>query len=250
MMKRAPKYRRRLCGLLALLLAAGGSTALARAAAAAEPNSDLQSVSELESLARSEAERAFPPLTERQRFAIGPIEPNLQLERCHQPVKTVLASPHHMQDRATVELRCPDPKPWHLYVQIRVIGTSSVAVAAHAIVAGSVLTAKDMRVEQHDISELPVGYLDDPAIAVGLTASRPISGGAFLTNQQLLAAKAVQRGQTVTLVADVGGMSVRTSGKALNDGLVNQRVRVENLSSGKIVEGIARSEQVVEIIFQ
>jgi flagella basal body P-ring formation protein FlgA len=155
-----------------------------------------------------------------------------------------------MQDRATVELRCPDPKPWHLYVQIRVIGTSSVAVAAHAIVAGSVLTAKDMRVEQHDISELPVGYLDDPAIAVGLTASRPISGGAFLTNQQLLAAKAVQRGQTVTLVADVGGMSVRTSGKALNDGLVNQRVRVENLSSGKIVEGIARSEQVVEIIFQ
>jgi flagella basal body P-ring formation protein FlgA len=231
-------------GLLAALLTAAG------AAAAPEPNSQLQSVSELESLARSEAERAFPPLTDRQRFAIGPIDPNLQFERCRQPVKAALASPHHMQDRATVELRCPDPKPWHLYVQIRVIGTSSVAVAAHAIVAGSVLTAKDMRVEQHDISELPLGYLDDPAIAVGLTAARPISGGAFLTNQQLLAAKAVQRGQTVTLVADLGGMSVRMSGKALNDGLVNQRVRVENLSSGKIVEGIARSEQVVEIIFQ
>ena len=85
---------------------------------------------------------------------------------------------------------------------------------------------------------------------MGLTASRPISGGAFLTNQQLVAAKAVQRGQSVTLVADLGGMSVRMSGKALSDGLVNQRVRVENLSSGKIVEGIARSEQVVEIIFQ
>jgi flagellar basal body P-ring formation protein FlgA len=250
MMKRAPKYRRRICGLLALLLAADALTAAAVSGAAAEPNSDLQSVSELESLARTEAGRAFPPLTDRQRFAIGPIEPNLQLERCRQPVKAVLASPHHMQDRATVELRCPDPKPWHLYVQIRVIGTSSVAVAAHAIIAGSVLTAKDMRVEQHDISELPVGFLDDPEIAVGLTASRPISGGAFLTNQQLLAAKAVQRGQTVTLVADVGGMSVRMSGKALNDGLVNQRVRVENLSSGKIVEGIARSEQIVEIIFQ
>jgi flagella basal body P-ring formation protein FlgA len=251
MMKRAPKYRRRICGLLAtVLLAIDALTAAAGAAAAAEPNSDLQSVSELESLARSEAERAFPPLTDRQRFAIGPIEPNLQLERCRQPVKAGLASQHHMQDRATVELRCPDPKPWHLYVQIRVIGTSSVAVAAHAIVAGSVLTAKDMRVEQHDISELPAGYLDDPAIAVGLTAGRPISGGAFLTNQQLLAAKAVQRGQTVTLIADLGGMSVRMSGKALNDGLVNQRVRVQNLSSGKIVEGIARSEQVVEIIFQ
>jgi flagella basal body P-ring formation protein FlgA len=105
-------------------------------------------------------------------------------------------------------------------------------------------------VQQHDISELPPGFLDDPAIAVGLTASRPISGGAFLTNQQLVAAKAVQRGQSVTLVADSGGMSVRMAGRALSDGLINQRVRVQNLSSGKTVEGIARSEQVVEIVFQ
>jgi flagella basal body P-ring formation protein FlgA len=104
--------------------------------------------------------------------------------------------------------------------------------------------------EQHDISELPAGFLDDPAIAVGLTVSRPIAGGAFLTNQQLVASKAVQRGQSVTLVADLGGMSVRMAGKALGDGLINQRVRVQNLSSGKIVEGIARSEQIVEIIFQ
>jgi flagella basal body P-ring formation protein FlgA len=71
-----------------------------------------------------------------------------------------------------------------------------------------------------------------------------------LTNQQLLGAKAVQRGQTVTLIADVGGLSVRMSGRALSDGLINQRIRVENLSSGKVVEGIARSEQVVEIVFQ
>jgi flagellar basal body P-ring formation protein FlgA len=105
-------------------------------------------------------------------------------------------------------------------------------------------------VEQRDMLQLPPGYLDNPSIAIGLTASRPISGGSILTNQQLIAPKAVQRGQSVTLVADAGGMSVRMAGKALSDGLINQRVRVENLSSGKIVEGIARSAQVVEIIFQ
>jgi flagella basal body P-ring formation protein FlgA len=220
--------------------------------AAADParDTDLQDIRALESLATSEATRQFPPLTDRQRFLIGPIEPQLQLSRCRQPVKAVLASAHHMQDRATIELRCQDPKPWHLYVQVRIIGTSAVAVAAHAIVMGTVLKASDMRVEQHDVSELPAGFLDDPAIAVGLTASRPIAGGAFLTNQQLVAAKAVQRGQSVTLVADLGGMSVRMAGKALSDGVINQRVKVENLSSGKIVEGIARSEQIVEIIFQ
>jgi flagella basal body P-ring formation protein FlgA len=223
---------------------------LARAAVSPEQGADLQDIPELESLARSEAARQFPPLSDRQRFLIGPIEPRLQLQRCRQPVRAMLASPHHMQDRATIELRCQDVKPWHLYVQVRVIGTTTVAVAAHAIVVGSVLKDSDLRTEQHDVSELPAGFLDDPAIAVGLTASRPIAGGAFLTNQQLVAGKAVQRGQSVTLVADLGGMSVRMAGKALGDGLINQRVRVQNLSSGKIVEGIARSEQIVEIIFQ
>ena len=213
-------------------------------------DTDLQDIPTLESLAKAEAVRQFPSLTDRQRLVIGPIEPRLELARCRGPVRSALASAHHMQDRATIELRCQDAKPWHLYVQVRVIGTSSVVVAAHAIVVGSVLNAADVRVEQHDISDLPPGFLDDPAIAVGLTASRPISGGAFLTNQQLLAAKAVQRGQSVTLVADVGGMSVRMAGRALSDGLINQRVRVQNTSSGKIVEGIARSEQVVEIVSQ
>ena len=192
----------------------------------------------------------FPTLTERQRFLVGPIEARLQLERCHQPIRASLASSTHMRDRASIELRCQSPKPWHIYVPIRIVGTSPVAVAVHAIVVGSVLTAKDLRIEEHDISDLPLGFLDDPAIAVGLTASRPIAGGAFLTNQQLVASKAVQRGQTVTLVADGGGMSVRMAGRALTDGMVNQRVRVQNLSSGRVVEGIARSEQVVEIIFQ
>jgi flagella basal body P-ring formation protein FlgA len=211
---------------------------------------DPKDTAQLEALAKSEAALQFPKLTERQRFSVGPIETHLQQEACSRPIRPLVASPQHMKDRVMIELRCQDPKPWHIYVPVRIVGTSPVAVAAHAIVAGTVIKAADVKTEEHDISELPLGFLDDPAIAVGLTAGRPIAGGAYLTNQQLVVAKAVQRGQSVTLLADVGGMSVRMSGRALSDGLMNQRVRVQNLSSGKIVEGIARSEQIVEIILQ
>jgi flagella basal body P-ring formation protein FlgA len=155
-----------------------------------------------------------------------------------------------MKDRATIELRCPDAKDWHFFVQVRIVGTSPVAVAVHAIVVGAVLQASDLRVEEHDIADLPLGFMDDPAVAVGLTVARPIAGGAYITNQHLVAPKAVQRGQMVTLVAETGGVSIRMAGRALGDGLINQRVKVTNLSSGKVVEGIARSEQVVEIILQ
>jgi hypothetical protein len=76
-----------------------------------------------------------------------------------------------MRDRILVELRCPGTPPWHIYVPVRLVGTSAVAIAARAIVAGSVLTDKDVRIEQRDIPELPPGYLDDPTVAVGLTAA-------------------------------------------------------------------------------
>jgi flagellar basal body P-ring formation protein FlgA len=209
---------------------------------------DFQDVSELENLAKSVAVPALTAPTNRQRLQVGPIQPRLQLARCGNLKANIAPGPRNPA-RVLIELRCDGATPWHLYVPVKVIGTSPVVLTAHAIVMGTVLTAKDVIVEQHDVLALPPGYLDDPSIAVGMTAARAISGGAVLTNQQLLGARVVQRGQTVTLVADAGGISVRMPGKVLTDGLVNQRVRVENLSSGKIVEGIARSEQVVEIIF-
>jgi flagella basal body P-ring formation protein FlgA len=236
--RRATWIRRLALGLSAAPLLAGAQVY------------DPQDTVQLEALARSEAALQFPKLTDRQRFLVGPMEAHAQQDKCSRPIRAVVASPQHMKDRVMIELRCQDPKPWHMYVPVRIVGTSPVAVSVHAIVAGTVIKASDLKIEEHDISELPIGFLDDPAIAIGLTASRPIPGGAYVTNQQLAAAKAVQRGQSVTLLADAGGMSVRMAGRAMSDGLMNQRVRVQNLSSGKIVEGIARSEQVVEIILQ
>jgi flagella basal body P-ring formation protein FlgA len=217
---------------------------------AAAQASGLEDAAKLEALAKSQAALQFPKLTGRQRFLAGPIEAHAQSGKCMRPMRPFVPSGQHMKDRITIELRCEDPKPWHLYVPVRIVSTSPVAVAVHAIVAGTMIKESDLRVEEHDVSDLPLGFLDDPAVAVGLTASRPISGGAYVTNQQLVAPKAVQRGQSVTLLADAGGISVRMAGKALSDGLINQRVRVQNLSSGKIVEGIARSQEVVEIILQ
>ena len=213
------------------------------------PRTSFQDPAALETLAKNAALKALPPLTDTQRLVVGPLQPRLQLAACGTTVESKLAPGVQMGGRVMIELRCNGSTPWHLYVPVKVVGTTAVVVAAHALIAGTVLTDKDLSVEQRDMVGLPPGYLNDPSIAIGLTAGRGISGGAIMTNQQLLGAQAVQRGQTVTLIANAGGISVRMAGRALSDGFINQRVRVENLSSGKIVEGIATSAQVVQINF-
>ena len=95
--------------------------------------SDPQDIAQLEALAKSEAVLQFPKLTDRQRFIVGPIEPHLPFDKCMRPIRPVVASPQHMKDRIMIELRCQDPKPWHLYVPVRIVGTSPVVVALHAI---------------------------------------------------------------------------------------------------------------------
>lgn len=37
-------------------------------------------------------------------------------------------------------------------------------------------------------------------------------------------------------------------GTALMDGAIGQRIRVENVNSGRVVEGIVRSREVVEVL--
>jgi flagella basal body P-ring formation protein FlgA len=48
------------------------------------------------------------------------------------------------------------------------------------------------------------------------------------------------------LIARAGGLEVRMAGIALADGRASESIRVQNLSSQRIVEGIVRSDTLVE----
>ncbi len=110
---------------------------------------------------------------------------------------------------------------------------------------------RDLESEQHDISELPLGFLDDPAIAVGLTASRPIPGGAY----HYQSAAGGRQGRAARPIGDLGRGCRRHERAHGGQGFKRWPDESDGLRSrichrAKIVEGIARSEQVVEIISQ
>jgi flagellar basal body P-ring formation protein FlgA len=57
----------------------------------------------------------------------------------------------------------------------------------------------------------------------------------------------IRRGQNVTLAASSAGIEVRAPGLALADAAAHQRVRVQNLYSLKVVEGVADTDGVVRV---
>ena len=90
-------------------------------------------------------------------------------------------------------------------------------------------------------------YVSRTADLAGRLTRRPIPEGTALTADALDAPLLIHRGQNVMLTARAGGLEVRAPGIALADAGAEQRVRVRNLNSLKIVEGVADTAGVVRV---
>jgi flagella basal body P-ring formation protein FlgA len=104
------------------------------------------------------------------------------------------------------------------------------------------VTEDAMTRETRDASRIVGATLSDPAEAVGQVARRTLTAGSVLLAGDLLTPRLVRRGDNVALVSRRGGVEVRMNGKALGDAGENQRVRVENLSSRRVVQGIVAAD--------
>lgn len=89
--------------------------------------------------------------------------------------------------------------------------------------------------------------LTDPAHVVGKRATRNVAAGTALSAGDVEEVPGVEKGQPVQLVARVGGITATTTGRALERARIGEGVRVENLGSGRVLQGILREPGVVEI---
>jgi len=178
----------------------------------------------------------------------SPLDRRLTLAACTTPLEPFLRPGARVRSRTVVGVRCTGEAPWKIYVPVTLSVEADVLVLDRALPRGHRLEAADFRLERRDVSRLVGGYASEAAAVVGQKLKRSLPAGAILEPALLEARRLVQRGQTVTLAASRPGIDIRVEGEALADGRLNERIRVRNASSGRIVEGLVRSPEVVEIL--
>ncbi len=125
-----------------------------------------------------------------------------------------------------------------------------VAIAGRHIRTGERIEREDVQFRVTNVGGLSGAPLTDPDALAGKVAARSISPGQVITVNAIGEPEpevVVRTNQRVTLVFNNGSLSMDTSAKALHGARVGERVRVENLISGRIVEGVAREDGVVEV---
>lgn len=176
------------------------------------------------------------------------LDARLRLARCADRLEAVLPAGAELGAHVSVRVSCRAPgTPWAVFVPVRIASDVTVLVLKQSALRGTRLSAAQVSPETRRVEGLAVGYVTDISMLERHTLVRSLPAGTALTADALLADLIVRQGQEVTLVASGPGISVRAMGKALQDGREGARVRVQNLASLKIVEGVVDAHGVIEV---
>ncbi len=178
---------------------------------------------------------------------VGKVDSRLRLQRCSEPLDIQFASDNAKPGRTILGVSCATGKPWTIYVTANIELFAQVLVSNKTIMRGQTLESDDIQFDTRKLSTLRTGYFTSIEPLQGMQVTRTIGVGRVINASLLRPRYLVTRGQQVTLVATMSGVDVRMKGKALANATSNKRVKVKNVSSGRIVEGLVVGEGIVKI---
>lgn len=124
---------------------------------------------------------------------------------------------------------------------------SQVVVAAGPLKKGQVLTPSDISTALMDISDMnnPGLELED---FIGKKLQRSLRAGSPIFASMVETLPLVHRGERVKIVINSGPLHITASGLARSDGIQDEMIRVQNLSSNKIIYGRVAAPGLVEVM--
>jgi flagella basal body P-ring formation protein FlgA len=177
----------------------------------------------------------------------GKLDPRLRLAPCGAPLEVTTPANALGAPRVTAAVRCAGPQTWTVYIPMTIETETAVLVLRHGAARGAQLSAADVEVQTRRVPGLASRYVASVTSLEGRRLKRSLPAGNVLTPEVLVQDVVVRRGQRVILLASSDTFEIRAQGTALSDGRSAERIRVQNDSSHKIVEGVVQENGVIRI---
>ncbi|MFH1860486.1 MAG: flagellar basal body P-ring formation chaperone FlgA [bacterium] len=113
-----------------------------------------------------------------------------------------------------------------------------VVVAASDIKIKQMITKKDLRVEERDVSclrQTPFANIEE---AMGKRATAFIKQGNILTISLVECSPYIKKGDQVIITKRIGSLIITTPGISCKDGMIGERISVKNSDSKKMINGV------------
>jgi flagellar basal body P-ring formation protein FlgA len=210
-------------------------------------NAQVADIASLQSAAEQAVRREIPRGDGQVIVQAQNLDLRLRLAECDRPLSAAIAGDGQARAHTTVTVRCEGAVHWTVYLSVTIDSEFSVLVANRALARDAELTAADFDLTPRRLPGLTTDYVTRPSMLSGQRLRQAVASGQALSLEAITPSNLIHRGQQVTLVAGAGDFQVRMNAVALSDGRLADRIKVQNLSSQRVVEGIVRSDNVVEV---
>lgn len=229
---------KRLALLIGWLAALIGNSAFAQA---------IESLAAIQTAAESYVRAQLPETRGKYYVTATQLDSRLRLADCANALDVFVANNGSVQTRTTVGVRCTDVGGWTVYVPVAVEVEGPVLVLRRALARRARVEALDVELQTRRLPGISSNFVNDLNSLLGRRLRRALAAGTPLTTDALDRDVLVQRGQNVTLIASNGGVEIRAQGRALTEGSERDRVRVQNVNSLKVVEGVVENAGTVRV---
>lgn len=204
---------------------------------------DKQSHARIREVALAFAQTQTHALPGKVSIKIEDIDSRTVLPACS-ALEAFLPGGSQLMGNTSIGVRCNEQPGWSIFLQANVRVRVDMLVANRPLAQNSVLGANDFSFQNGELTQ--PGILTDPAQAVGKTLKFGIGAGQVLRQDMLRAPFVVLQGKTTDVRVSDEGLSIRSTGQALNNAAAGQTVQLR-MSSGQVISGTAMADGSVEV---
>jgi flagella basal body P-ring formation protein FlgA len=174
---------------------------------------------------------------------VSDIDPRTSLAACAQ-LEAFLPTGAQLQGKTSIGVRCNEKNGWSLFIPATITITINTLVSSKPLQQGQTVKTGDFNIQSGELNQM--GIITDEAQALGKVLKFSISAGQVLKQEMLRAPYAVTQGQTVQILVERPGMTLRSEGKALNNAAEGESVQVK-VASGQVISGTAKESGIVSM---
>lgn len=124
-----------------------------------------------------------------------------------------------------------------------------VVCASRSLTRGKLLEPGDLNIQRVNVSNIHGDYFRSDQDLLGKVLTRNTSSNKVLMPNMVEDAALLHKGDTVKIIASRGNLSITTLGIVKSDGKIDDTVQVQNMTSGKIINGIVLGKESVKVFY-
>lgn len=175
------------------------------------------------------------------------IDSRLKLKKCSSAIEINLTQAHVKPGKNTLNIQCKSSAPWRIFMTARVKIFSYALVSKHPLNKGHLIKEVDLKLEKIQLTGLRSAYLSDAKQAINHVLKRRVNRGDIISVNNLSKRMLIKKGDNITIIAKNNGFQIGMKGIALMAGSKGDKIKVKNIKTKKVIQGIIFDTQTVRV---